>query len=109
MIGALTLGVARLFVTFPVEHPAMPAVALVGTSLAFSALGIVVGLYSTGWDQQNVVGNPRHPAAGLPGRRLLLRRRAVDAGVAVTVTLGLAAARVGWAWVTLMHGVGIRT
>ena len=27
------------------------------TSLAFSALGTVVGLYSTGWDQQNVVGN----------------------------------------------------
>ena len=35
----------------------MLAAALVGTSLAFSALGTVVGLYSTGWEQQNVVGN----------------------------------------------------
>ena len=57
LIGVLTLGAARLFVTYPVEHPAVLAAALIGTSLAFSALGTVVGLYSTGWDQQNVVGN----------------------------------------------------
>ena len=57
LIGVLTLGAARLFVDFPMEHPAVLALVLVGTSVAFTALGTVVGLYSTGWDQQNVVGN----------------------------------------------------
>ena len=117
----------------------MLAVALVGTSLAFSALGIVVGLYSTGWEQQNVVGNLviqplvflggvfysiaalREPWRALThfdpilymvvaARHGMLgslrggRRRWRSA-----VTLGLAAIMVGWAWVTFMRGVGIRT
>ena len=138
IIGALTLGAARAFVSYPVEHPAMLAAALIGTSLAFSALGIVVGLYSTGWEQQNVVGNLliqplvflggvfysidalREPWRALThadpilymvvaARHGMLGSSEVDAGVAVAVTLGLAAAMVGWAWVTFVRGVGVRT
>ena len=57
LIGAVTLAAARVFVDYPVEDPLVLAVVLLGTSLAFSALWTVVGLYSTGWEQQNVVGN----------------------------------------------------
>ena len=57
LIGAVTLAAARVFVDYPVEDPLVLAAVLLGTSLAFSALGTVVGLYSTGWEQQNVVGN----------------------------------------------------
>ena len=42
-------------------------------------------------------------------RHGMLGSSEVDAAVAVAVTLGLAAIMVGWAWVTFMRGVGIRT
>jgi ABC-2 type transport system permease protein len=138
LIGVLTLGVARAFVTFPVEHPAVLAGALVGTSVAFAALGTVVGLYSTGWEQQNVVGNLLiQPLVFLGGvfysidalaepwrslthadpifymvvaaRHGMLGSGDVDAGLALGVTLGLAAAMLAWAWWTVGRGVGIRT
>ncbi len=137
-IGLLTLGAARLFVSFPVEHPAVLAAALVGTSVAFSALGTVVGLYSTGWDQQNVVGNlVIQPLVFLGGvfysidalaqpwgalthadpifymvvaaRHGTLGTSEVDPAVSVGVTIGLAAAMLAWAWWTFARGVGIRT
>lgn len=138
LIGVLTLGAARLFVTYPIEHPAVLAVALVATSLAFSALGTVVGLYSTGWDQQNVVGNlVIQPLVFLGGvfysvdaltqpwralthadpifymvvaaRHGMLGSSEVDPAVSVGVTVGLAAAMLAWAWSTFARGVGIRT
>lgn len=138
LIGVITLGAARVFVSYPIEHPAVLAASLVGTSLAFTALGTVVGLYSTGWDQQNVVGNLviqplvflggvfySIEALGEPWRSLthadpifymvvaarhgMLGTSDVAPGLSVGVTLGLAAAMLGWAWWTFVRGVGIRT
>ncbi len=138
MIGALTLGAARVFVSYPIAHPATLIASLVGTSIAFSALGTVVGLYSTGWDQQNVVGNlVIQPLVFLGGvfysidaltepwrsithadpifymvdasRHGMLGTSDVDPVISVAVTLGLAAAMLGWAWWTFVRGVGIRT
>ena len=138
LIGVLTLLAARVFVDFPVEHPAVLAAALVGTSFAFSSLGTVVGLYSTGWDQQNVVGNLviqplvflggvfySIEALGQPWRGLthadpifymvvaarhgMLGTSDVAPTLSVGVTLGLGAAMTGWAWWTFARGVGIRT
>lgn len=138
MIGALTLGAARIFVSYPLEHPAVLVAALAGTSVAFSALGVVVGLHSTGWDQQNVVGNLviqplvflggvfySIDALGQPWRALthadpifymvvaarhgMLGTSEVDPLLSVGVTLGLAVAMLAWAWTTFVRGVGIRT
>ena len=138
MIGVLTLAAARVFVDYPIEHPAVLAASLVGTSLAFSALGTVVGLYSTGWDQQNVVGNlVIQPLVFLGGvfysiealsepwrslthadpifymvvaaRHGMLGTSDVAPGLSVSVTLGLAVAMVAWAWITFARGIGIRT
>ncbi|WP_217915359.1 ABC transporter permease [Miltoncostaea marina] len=138
LIGVLTLAAARAFVDFPVEHPFVLGLALLGTSLAFTSLGTVVGLYSTGWDQQNVVGNlVIQPLVFLGGvfysieslaepwralthadpifymvvaaRHGMLGSSDVDPLLSVGVTLGLAAAMTGWAWWTFRRGVGIRT
>ena len=138
LIGVLTMAAARVFVSYPVEHPAVLAASLIGTSVAFSALGVVVGLHSTGWDQQNVVGNlVIQPLVFLGGvfysvdalsepwrslthadpifymvaaaRHGMLGTSDVAPGLSVTVTLGLAAAMLGWAWWTFARGVGIRT
>jgi ABC-2 type transport system permease protein len=138
LIGVLTLAAARLFVAYPVEHPWTLAAALVGTSLAFASLGTVVGLHSTGWDQQNVVGNLviqplvflggvfysidglRAPWAELThanpifymvvaARHGVLGDSEVPVALSLGITLGLAAALTAWAWWTVRRGVGIRT
>lgn len=138
LIGLFTLVAARVFVDFGIERPDILTAALVGTSLAFSALGTIVGLYSTGWDQQNVVGNlVIQPLVFLGGvfysvdaltepwrtlthfdpifymvvaaREGMLGTSDVDAWLSVGVTLGLAVALLGWAWLTFVRGVGIRT
>ncbi len=138
LIGVLTLGAARLFVDFPVEHPAVLALVLLGTSLSFTALGTVVGLYSTGWDQQNVVGNLviqplvflggvfyavdrlGQPWEGLThadpifymvvaARHGVLGDSEVALALSLGVTLGIAVAMTAWAWTTFVRGVGIRT
>ena len=137
-IGTLTLGAARLFVDFPVEDPLVLVLALVGTSVTFTALGTIVGLHSTGWDQQNVVGSlVIQPLVFLGGvfysidaltqpwralthadpiffmvvaaREGVLGASEVDVGLSLGVTLGLAAAMTAWAWWTFVRGVGIRT
>jgi ABC-2 type transport system permease protein len=138
IIGGATLAAARVFVDYPVDDPLVLAAALVGTSLAFSALGTVVGLYSTGWEQQNVVGNlviaPLVFLGGVfysvdalsePWRSLThadpifymvvaarhgtLGTSEVPLALSLGITLGLAAAMVAWAWWTFVRGVGIRT
>lgn len=138
LIGAFTLIAARVFVSYPLEHPLVLAAALIGTSVAFSALGIVVGLHSTGWEQQNVVGNlVIQPLVFLGGvfysidalaepwgslthadpifymvvaaRHGMLGSAEVAVGLSLGITLGLAAAMLGWAWWTFLRGVGIRT
>jgi ABC-2 type transport system permease protein len=138
LIGVLTLAAARVFVDYPIEDPLVLAAALVGTSVAFAALGTVVGLYSTGWEQQNVVGNlviqPLVFLGGVfysidaltePWRTLThadpifymvvaarggtLGGAEVSVTLSLGVTLGLAAAMLAWAWWTFVRGVGIRT
>lgn len=138
LIGVLTLAAARVFVDYPVDHPWVLLAALVGTSLAFASLGTVVGLHSTGWDQQNVVGNlVIQPLVFLGGvfysidgleqpwgalthanpifymvvaaRHGMLGDSEVPVALSLGVTLGLALALTGWAWWTVRRGVGIRT
>jgi ABC-2 type transport system permease protein len=138
LIGVLTLGAARVFVEFPVERPFVLALVLVGTSVSFTALGTVVGLYSTGWDQQNVVGNLviqplvflggvfySVAALGQPWQALthadpifymvvaarqgVLGDAEVPLALSLGVTLGIAVAMTAWAWTTFLRGVGIRT
>jgi ABC-2 type transport system permease protein len=138
LIGVLTLATARAFVDYPVDQPLVLAAALVGTSIAFSALGTVVGLHSTGWEQQNVVGNlVIQPLVFLGGvfysidalaepwrtlshadpifymvvaaRQGMLGGAEVSVGLSLGVTLGLAAAMLAWAHWTFVRGVGIRT
>ena len=138
LIGVLTLGAARLFVDFPMAHPLVLALVLIGTSVAFTALGTVVGLYSTGWDQQNVVGNLviqplvflggvfyavdrlGQPWRGLThadpifymvvaARHGVLGDSEVGLALSLGVTLGIAVAMTAWAWTAFLRGVGIRT
>lgn len=138
VIGVLTLVAARIVVAFPIENPALLAAAMIGTSVAFASLGTVVGLYSTGWDQQNMVGNlVIQPLVFLGGvfysvnaltepwralthadpifymvvaaRHGMLGSSDVDPIVSAGVTLGLAAGMLAWAWWTFERGVGIRT
>jgi ABC-2 type transport system permease protein len=111
---------------------------LVAISLAFSALGTVVGLHSTGWEQQNVVGNlVIQPLVFLGGvfyavdalsepwrslthadpifymvvaaREGTLGASEVPLGLSLGITVGLAVAMLAWAWWTFVRGVGIRT
>jgi ABC-2 type transport system permease protein len=138
LIGGLTLGAARIFVDYPVDHPLVLVLALAGTSVTFTALGTVVGLYSTGWDQQNVVGNLviqplvflggvfysidalRQPWSALThadpifymataARHGMLGTADVAPALSLGVTLALAAASTAAAWWTFTRGVGIRT
>jgi ABC-2 type transport system permease protein len=138
LIGGLTLAAARAFVDYPVDDPLVLAAALAGASIAFAALGTVVGLHSTGWEQQNVVGNlVIAPLAFLGGvfysidalaepwrslthadpifymvvaaRHGTLGGSEVPLGLSLGITLGLAAAMLAWAWWTFVRGVGIRT
>jgi ABC-2 type transport system permease protein len=138
LIGVVTLAAARIFVDYPVDDPLVLAAALAGASVAFAALGTVVGLHSTGWEQQNVVGNlVIAPLAFLGGvfysidalaepwrsithadpifymvvaaRHGTLGGSEVPLGLSLGITLGLAAAMLAWAWWTFVRGVGIRT
>jgi ABC-2 type transport system permease protein len=138
LIGGVTLAAARIFVDYPVDDPLVLAAALAGASVAFAALGTVVGLHSTGWEQQNVVGNlVIAPLAFLGGvfysidalaepwrslthadpifymvvaaRHGTLGGSEVPLGLSLGITLGLAVAMLAWAWWTFARGVGIRT
>lgn len=138
LIGVATLATARVLVDYPVERPVVLVTALAGTSVAFAALGTIVGLHSKGWEAQNVVGSLiiqplvflggvfytvdalSQPWRGLthfdPLYHMVVATRegitgAAEAPLAVSlgVTLGLAALLVGWAWVALIRGTGIRT
>ena len=56
-IGALTLLVALPLVDLPAVNPTTAIVAFLCASVAFSALGVGVGLIAKTWDQQSYVGN----------------------------------------------------
>lgn len=137
-IGALTLGAARLFVDFPVEHPLALAGALLCAALAFAGLGTVVGLYSRSWELQSFVGaiviqplvflggvfysvasldQPYEAASHADpilylveaSRFGILGTADVDPWISFGVSVGLAAGLLAWSWALFARGVGLRT
>jgi ABC-2 type transport system permease protein len=138
LIGALTLGAARLFVGFPLEHPAALLAAMLCAAVAFSGLGTVVGLYSRSWELQSFVGSiVIQPLVFLGGvfysvaaldqpweaashadpilylveasRYGILGTADVDPLLSFGVSFALAAALLGWSWALFVRGVGLRT
>jgi ABC-2 type transport system permease protein len=138
VIGVATLVVARIFVSFPIEHPFYLALNLVLAAVAFAALGTVVGLYSRGWELQAFVGNLLiQPLVFLGGvfysinalsqpwrgithgdpifymvdatRHGLLGETDVNPWLSLGVTTTLAVVALGWSWRLFVRGIGLRT
>ena len=55
MLGLLILATARCFVPFGIEHPVWMLCFLALTSIAFSLLGFVIGIWATGWEKLQIV------------------------------------------------------
>ena len=55
ILGLLILATARLFVEFHIVHPAWMVGFLVLTSVAFSLLGFVIGVWADGWEKLQIV------------------------------------------------------
>lgn len=55
ILGLIILGTARLFVDFSIQHPVWMAAFLVLTSVAFSLLGFVIGVWADGWEKLQIV------------------------------------------------------
>ena len=55
MLGVLILATARLFVDFSILHPFWMIGFLVLTSIAFSLLGFVIGVWADGWEKLQIV------------------------------------------------------
>lgn len=56
-VGILTLLFALIMVDLPAVNPIPAIIACISTAVAFSALGVAVGLIAQTWDQQSYVGN----------------------------------------------------
>jgi ABC-2 type transport system permease protein len=55
ILGTIILITARLFVDFSIEHPLWMIAFLVLTSVTFSLLGFVVGIWADGWEKLQMV------------------------------------------------------
>jgi ABC-2 type transport system permease protein len=55
ILGLIILATARLFVDFSIQHPLWMAAFLVLTSVAFSLLGFVIGVWADGWEKLQIV------------------------------------------------------
>src|SRR6185312_3162999 len=55
ILGTIILITARLFVPFTVAHPAWMVVFLVLTSVTFSFLGFIIGVWADGWEKLQTV------------------------------------------------------
>ncbi len=55
VLGLLTLATARLFVDFSVAHPLWMAAFLVLTSVTFSLLGFIIGVWADGFEKLQIV------------------------------------------------------
>ena len=55
MLGLIILATARLFVAFRVEHPLWMLLFLVLTSVSFSMLGFIIGVWADGFEKLQVV------------------------------------------------------
>jgi ABC-2 type transport system permease protein len=134
-IGALTLVVARILVSYPMSHPFFVLAAFVLAAIAFAALGVGVGLVAKTWDQQSFVGNlVLQPLVFLGGvfysasllaepwktmtkifhmvataRYGVLGTSEVSQWLALGVTAALTALMVAWAGWLVARGTGLRT
>jgi ABC-2 type transport system permease protein len=54
ILGTIILCTARLFVTFSIAHPLWMVVFLVLTSVTFSFLGFIIGLWADGFEKLNI-------------------------------------------------------
>lgn len=55
ILGLIILATARLFVDFSILHPVWMIGFLVLTSIAFSLLGFVIGVWADGWEKLQIV------------------------------------------------------
>ena len=55
LLGLIILLTARLFVPYRIDHPLMMATFLVLTSLTFSLLGFIIGVWAEGWERLQIV------------------------------------------------------
>ncbi|HEY9234106.1 MULTISPECIES: ABC transporter permease [Phenylobacterium] len=55
ILGLIILATARLFVDFSIMHPLWMAAFLILTSVAFSLLGFVIGVWADGWEKLQIV------------------------------------------------------
>lgn len=55
ILGLIILATARLFVDFSILHPVWMIGFLVLTSVAFSLLGFVIGVWADGWEKLQIV------------------------------------------------------
>ena len=55
ILGLIILATARLFVDFSIQHPFWMIGFLVLTSIAFSLLGFVIGVWADGWEKLQIV------------------------------------------------------
>jgi ABC-2 type transport system permease protein len=55
LLGCIMLATARLFVDFEIQHPVWMLGFLLLTSVAFSLLGFILGIWATGWEKLQVV------------------------------------------------------
>ena len=55
ILGLITLGVARLFVDFQIQHPLWMIGFLVLTSLTFSLFGFIIGVWADGFERLQII------------------------------------------------------
>jgi ABC-2 type transport system permease protein len=55
ILGTIILFTARLFVPFTIAHPLWMIAFLLLTSITFSFLGFIIGIWARGWEQLQVV------------------------------------------------------
>ena len=55
ILGLLILATARLFVDFEIVHPVWMIVFMVMTSIAFSLLGFIIGIWADGFEKVQIV------------------------------------------------------
>lgn len=137
-IGALTFLVALPLVNLPAVNPTTAITAFLCASVAFSALGVGVGLIAQTWDQQSYVGNLilqplvflggvfysvnvlAEPWRGLTkadpilymvaaSRHGMLGTSEISVWLSLSVTGALTVAMLAWAGWLVARGTGLRT
>lgn len=55
ILGLITLGVARLFVEFDIQHPFVMLGFLILTSVTFSLFGFIIGVWADGFEKLQII------------------------------------------------------